>query len=173
MKDKRCTRRTNRDLVKAAMEEGALAAKVVSPPGVRTAQWVRWKCQFGCGCFNSSLVCPPHSPTPDQTRKLLDGYRRGILFESPPGRVKKIAVTLERRLFLEGFYKAFGLGAGPCELCRTCAFEKGCRHPNRSRPAMEACGIDVFATAREHGFVLNVVRDDRDEQHYYGLVLVE
>jgi hypothetical protein len=38
---------------------------------------------------------------------------------------------------------------------------------------MEACGIDVFATARKHGFTINVVRTSKDPQHYFGLVLVE
>jgi hypothetical protein len=38
---------------------------------------------------------------------------------------------------------------------------------------MEACGIDVFATARKHGFTINVVRTYQDPQHYFGLVLVE
>jgi hypothetical protein len=38
---------------------------------------------------------------------------------------------------------------------------------------MEACGIDVFATARKNGFTINVVRTFQDPQHYFGLVLVE
>jgi len=160
-------------LAKLALEAGALAAKVIDPSKVETGAWVRWKCRYGCGGHGSSLVCPPHSPTPEQTRAMLDGYRRGILFESPPGRTKKIAVALERRLFLEGCYKALGLGAGPCGLCDTCAFEEGCRHPDQARPAMEACGIDVFATARRNGFAINVVRCRKDPQHYFGLVLVE
>jgi predicted metal-binding protein len=104
---------------------------------------------------------------------MLDAYKRAVLFESPRGRAKKIAVALERRLFLAGFYKAFGLGAGPCNLCDTCAFERGCRHPDKARPAMEACGIDVYASARKHGFTINVVRSRRDPQHYFGLVLVD
>jgi hypothetical protein len=37
---------------------------------------------------------------------------------------------------------------------------------------MEACGIDVFATVRRHGFTIDVVRGRRDQQHYFGLVLV-
>ena len=104
---------------------------------------------------------------------MLDGYKRAILFEAPEGDAKKIAVALERVLFLHGYYKAFGLGAGPCQLCDTCAFEEGCRHPDNARPAMEACGIDVFATARKHGFTLDVVRTRRDPQHYFGLVLID
>jgi predicted metal-binding protein len=160
-------------VVQMAMANGALAAKVIKPAAVETAEWVRWKCQFGCGCYGSSLVCPPHSPAPQQTRTLLDGYSRAVFFEAPRGQPKGVAVALERELFLAGFYKAFGLGAGPCQLCNTCALDAGCLHPYQARPAMEACGVDVYATARKHGFTLNVVRNHKDEQHYFGLVLIE
>ena len=159
--------------VRMALEHGALAAKVISPSAVETGEWVRWKCQFGCGGFGASLVCPPHTPTPAQTRMMLDEYKRAVLFEAALDTAKKIAAGLERDLFLAGHYKAFGLGAGPCMLCDKCAFDEGCRHPDKARPAMEACGIDVYATARKHGFTLNVVRTPDDPQHYYGLVLVE
>ena len=161
------------DLAAVAVKAGALAAKAIDPSTVETGVWVRWKCQFGCGCYGSSLVCPPHSPAPKQTRRMLDGYKRAILFEAPPGRAKDIAVEVERTLFLDGHYKAFGLGAGPCELCGTCAFEEGCRHADIARPAMEACGIDVFATVRKHGFTIDVARSHGDPQHYFGLVLVD
>ena len=119
------------------------------------------------------MVCPPHTPMPGETRRLLDEYKRAVLFESPRGKAKSIAAKLERELFLEGFYKALGLGAGPCPLCEECAFEEGCRHPRRARPAMEACGIDVYATVRNHGFTINVVRDQSDPQHCFGLVLID
>ena len=160
-------------LGKMAKDSGAKKAKIVSPETVKTEAWVRWKCQFGCGGFGSSLVCPPHSPTPEQTRGMLDEYNRAVLFEAPQGRVKAIAAELERELFLAGRYKAFGLGSGPCTLCESCAFEEGCRHARQARPAMEACGIDVFATVRRQGFTIDVVRDRRDPQHYFGLVLVD
>ena len=140
---------------------------------VVTGSWVRWKCQFGCGGFNSSRMCPPHTPTPEQTRRVLDDYSRGIFFEAPPNMAKKIAVKLERTVFLAGHYKALGLGAGPCEFCAECAFDEGCRHPKQARPALEGCGIDVFATARKHGFTIKVVRTRQDRQHYFGLVLIE
>jgi predicted metal-binding protein len=159
--------------VELAGKCGALGARVIAAGTVETGEWVRWKCQFGCDGFGSSRVCPPHAPGPVQTRALLDGYRRAILFEAPPGQAKRIAVKLERELFLAGHYKAFGLGAGPCELCESCAFEEGCRHAEEARPSMEACGIDVFGTARKHGFTINVVRTHKDPQHYFGLVLVD
>jgi predicted metal-binding protein len=106
------------------------------------------KCQFGCGGFGSSLCCPPHTPTPAQTRTLVDSYQRAILFEARRGEAKRIAAALERETFLAGYYKAFGLGSGPCRLCDECAFDEGCRHADEARPSMEACGIDVFQTVR-------------------------
>ena len=164
---------SEQDLVQMALKRGVLGAKVIPPSTVETGGWVWWKCRFGCGGYGSSLMCPPHSPKPARTRRMLDEYQRAIFFESPSGKAKEIAAKLERELFLAGHYKAFGMGAGPCPLCETCAFEEGCRHPDRARPAMEACGIDVFATARKHGFTIEVVRRREDPQHYFGLVLIE
>jgi predicted metal-binding protein len=167
------SRAGNKELAALALKAGAVDARVISPADVETAEWVRGKCRFGCDGYGSSLMCPPHSPKPVETRALLDGYQVAILFESPRGKSKAIAVRLERELFLKGHYKAFGMGAGPCPLCDACAFDEGCRHADQARPAMEACGIDVFATARKHGFAIDVVRTHKDPEHYFGLVLVE
>ena len=162
-----------RKFVTRAAELGALSAKLIPARSVETGHWVRWKCRYGCGGYGSSLVCPPHTPAPADTRAMLDQFKHAILFESPGGEAKRIAVELEREIFLAGFYRAFGLGAGPCPLCKECALDDGCRHPETARPSMEAVGIDVYATVRKHGFTINVVRTHDDEQHYFGLVLVE
>ena len=156
-----------------ALELGAKSAVAVKPADVVTGQWVLWKCRYGCSGYGSSLVCPPHTPKPEETRKVLDEYSAGILFECEPKQARGIAVKLEREIFLSNFYKAFGLGSGPCRLCSDCSFEEGCLHPDEARPSMEACGIDVYATARRHGFSINVVKDYSDAQHYFGLVLIQ
>ncbi len=104
---------------------------------------------------------------------MLDEYRRAVFFEAPGGKAKQIAVALEREIFLAGHYKALGLGEGPCQLCPTCALGEGCRHPEEARPSLEACGIDVFATARKQGFTIEVVRTHSDPKHYFGMVLIE
>jgi predicted metal-binding protein len=162
------------ELVVRAQALGAAAARVIRPSSVATAAWVRLKCQYGCDGYASSLCCPPRTPGPEETRKVIDGYRRAILFEAGRSEPKKIAVELEREAFLAGYYKAFGLGAGPCRLCREgCAFDKGCRHAQEARPCMEACGIDVFATARASGFAIDVVRGESDPAHYFGLLLLD
>jgi predicted metal-binding protein len=87
-------------------------------------------------------------------------------------RPTKIVTALEREIFLAGYYKTLGFGSGPCRLCRECNVE-GCLHPDDARPSMEACGIDVYATARANGSPIEVVRDETSDQNYYGLVLIE
>jgi predicted metal-binding protein len=164
---------SEREIIKAALELGAKAAKIVAPRKVVTSHWVRWKCCYGCAGYQSSLMCPPFTPQPAQTREMLDQFKRAVLFEAGRGKPKKIALALEKKLFLQGFYKAFGLGSGPCNLCESCAFEEGCRHPEAARPSLESVGVDVFATARAHGFTINVVHDRNDAQHYFGLVLID
>lgn len=153
---------------------GAKAARVAGTSTIATAPWVRLKCQYGCGGYGSSLCCPPHTPTPAQMREVLAAYHQAILFEAGKREPGRVAVKLERELFLAGYYRAFGLGAGPCRLCEAaCAFAEGCRHPYEARPSMEACGIDVFQTARANGFQIEVVGDYDQPQHYFGLVLAE
>jgi predicted metal-binding protein len=162
--------------VKAARRMGAAAAKVISARSVVTGNWVRLKCQFGCGGYGQRLTCPPYSPTPEQTAAVLREYRVALLVHTPSEgdwkSVKRIVSDLEREIFLSGFYKALAFGCGPCDLCKTCDLE-GCKHPQGARPSMEAAGIDVFATARANGFPIEVVRDYSCPQNYYGLVLIE
>jgi hypothetical protein len=38
---------------------------------------------------------------------------------------------------------------------------------------MEACGIDVFATARANGFPIEVLTDRSCPENCYGLLLIE
>jgi predicted metal-binding protein len=154
---------------------GVRDVRVISPSDVVTAGWVRLKCQFGCDGYGRCLVCPPYTPTPERMRVVLESYHRAILMHfGPRAAVKKVVAELERDIFLRGFWMAFGLGAGPCYFCRRCPVEEGhCRYPERARPAMEACGIDVFSTARKAGFPIKVVRTERQDQDYYGLILVD
>ena len=165
-----------------AREMGALGAVVVSPPRqVFTATWVRLRCQYGCSEYGQCLTCPPHAPAPETTRKMLDEYQSAVLLHGETWEaVREIARTLERQVFLAGYYKALALVCGPCWLCKTCVAAKGkrgktpaCKHPDLARPAMEAAGIDVFATARAAGLPIEVVRSRDCPQNYYALVLVE
>jgi predicted metal-binding protein len=161
-------------LVRRACELGAVEAKPIDPKSVVLASWVRLKCQFGCPHYSTRLCCPPYTPTPEEFQKVLDCYEKAILFHSRGMEVRPgdIAFELEQDLFFQGFYKALGLGAGPCWLCRECNLEQ-CIHPLQARPAMEACGIDVYATARANGYPIQVVRDRTEIPNRYGLILIE
>jgi len=164
------------DWIGAAKRLGAADASIIAPATVVTAPWVRLKCQYGCGGYGRRLTCPPYSPTPEQTRQVLDCYNTAILVHiTGDGKwrsIKQIVADLEREVFLAGNYKAFAFGSGPCDLCDECNLEF-CDHASQARPAMEAAGIDVFATARANGFTIDVVKDHACPQNYYGLVLVE
>ncbi len=164
-----------KDIVKKALDKGAIEGKLICSDDVYTAEWVRLKCRYGCGGFGKKLTCPPYSPTPEQTEKVLNNYERAILihFTDDIDNLKIIMTDLEREAFLSGYYKAFAMGAGPCYLCEECGLEEGCVHPHKARPAMEACGIDVYRTARESGFPIEVVEDRSCSQNYYGLLLLE
>lgn len=165
-----------------ARRGGLLDAVVVSLQKVYTAAWVRLRCQFGCSEYGQCLTCPPYSPTPETTRKVLDEYQSAILLhgDDTSESVRKIACDLEHKLFLDGYYKAFAFPAGPCWACKECAIQKqkpggiaACRNPELARPSMEAAGIDVFATARAAGFPIEVARSEGCRHNYYALVLVE
>jgi predicted metal-binding protein len=165
--------------MKMASERGVDSAVVVETPHVVTAPWVRMKCQFGCAGYGISLCCPPRTPTPDEMRKILDSYTYGILLHrqikdggKAVSRLSETAVDVERTLFLDGYYKAWTLGSGPCGRCKACTM-KACLHADRARPSMEACGIDVYATARAHDLPIQVVRERTELRNFYALVLVE
>ncbi len=161
--------------VKKAVELGAIDAKVIPADTVVTAAWVRIKCQFGCGGYGQCLTCPPRSPAPEKTAEILRCYRKAILLHGDDhSEMTKIAVAIEREVFLDGYYKAFTMGSGPCRLCDQCNIANNeCNNPEKARPAMEACGIDVFQTARNNGFKIDVVRNHSCTQNYFALVLVE
>jgi predicted metal-binding protein len=162
-----------------ALEMGIDEAKVIDPSSVATAEWVRMKCQFGCPNFGKGLCCPPYTPTPEVTRKVIDSYQKAILLHKNFSKAKtteifnESIVRLEMRIFLDGYYKAWSMGTGACRICKKCNPTGLCKHGSRARPSMEACGIDVYKTARDNEFPINVVRTHEEERNHFGLVLVE
>ena len=163
----------------------ATHAKQIHPSSIVTAAWVRWKCQFGCTEYGKGYCCPPDTATPEQTQALIDCYHRSILFhiESPKtperGRLFRefyaMLIDLEGEMFKDGYYKAFVLLSGPCRICKECAKLKGdyCTFGSRARPSMEACGIDVYQTARNNGFFIVPLREHTETQNNYCVMLVD
>ena len=168
---------------RCARERGASWARVVPASYVVTAPWVRYKCRFGCGSYGARHFCPPATPTPAETAAVVRCYNKTMLvaYESARAgkqravrkKMHKDVLALEREIFLDGFYKALAFVAGPCNLCGTCDVSKPCKLPGEPRPAMEACGIDVFATFANAGVKLDVVRDPAGPYKVCGMVLIE
>ena len=170
---------------KKALEMGLDGAKVIHPRSIVTAEWVRMKCQFGCPSYGMRHWCPPHTPSPEKTQKVIDSYQKAILLhkklkEGERGKglmgfrgFNAAVVRLEIEIFLDGYYNAWSMGSGPCRLCKDCDPTSLCKHGYEARPSMEACGIDVYKTARDNGFDICVVRTHDEERNIFGVVLVE
>ncbi len=155
-----------------ARELRATDATIIPANSIVTAEWVRVKCQYGCGGYGRSLACPPFTPTPEQTRKILAHYNDSLLVHVDEMiDLNKIVYTLEKEIFFDGYYKAFCMGAGPCERCEVCP--EFCQHPDEVRPSMEACGIDVFSTVRTQGFPIQVLKTRKCKYNFYGVILIE
>jgi len=171
--------------IKKAEEFKAGWVKLIHPKNVVVAEWVRLKCQYGCGRYGTCLTCPPFSPTPDYTRKILEYYSRALImtFDVPPGQkekerrrrreMRRKIASLEREIFLDGYYKAFAMASGPCNICKICDTSQPCKFEELGRPSMEACGIDVYTTLANLGYQLEVVKSYDQLWHYSGLVLID
>jgi len=172
------------ELVAAARDMGASRAEVV-PTGIleiKTGAWA--KCFIpACKFYGSSIMCPPHNPLkPHITRRIVGEYDWALLFQlmapvedfvGPEWRTrhvptelkhKEMVAELEGRAFAMGYPLAMGFAAGECSLCvprQECSVLAGgeCRHPLRARPAMEACGFDVFALMQKMGWPMVPIGD--------------
>jgi predicted metal-binding protein len=135
--------------------------------------------------YGKGYCCPPDTPTAEETQAVVDCYTRCILLhiEAPKsdeqnkiiGDFVKMCVELELEVFKDGYHKAFVYLAGPCLDCKECGKQTGesCRFPLKARPAMEACGIDVYQTARNNGLPIQTLKTPKETQNKYCLLLVE
>ncbi len=156
-----------------AKEGGADAAIKISAKSIVTAPWTIYRCQFGCDTYGKSHCCPPYTPKWNETQQMLDAFSYGILFRCHEmALVTPLAVKIARELFIDGYYKTIAFGSGACKKCKKCNIEC-CNFAGQTVPAMEACGIDVFATVRANGFNLQTLKDRSAEQSHFGLVMVE
>ena len=178
------------ELMEEARKAGADDVKMVDVTRVKRGVWTRMKCQFGCPQYGKSLCCPPYTPELSAMNEFLNEYSVGILVKyTMPIRPEEckdwqafdirltnglldILLKVEKGAMMKNYYKAFALKAGRCGLCKVCNL-KQCIHPESARPSLEACGIDVFALARDNGFDTHVLTGPVREVSVYGMVLLE
>jgi predicted metal-binding protein len=134
-----CAREVEK-LATLAGERGA-HAKQIDPGDIVVAEWVRFKCRYGCKGYGKHFGCPPYAPAPGETRRMIREYETALLvrFDGVPGHgafgpddipddfhpyfrdlilwVNGTVHFLEKTAFYDGFYKAFGFGGYPCIWC--------------------------------------------------------
>jgi len=181
-----------------ALELGATRAKIVRVEEIPVDERVTMKCQIPlCFGYGAGANCPPNSMKPAELRSHLAKYEWAIFFvkEIPPEvvvrdkatikervaayqEVYKIVNSVESAAFYDGHYLAFGFGAGSCRhtfcgLQEDCAVLKGtkCRFSLRSRPSMEAVGIDVYKMIVSAGWsVFPIGSDARPDEIPCGVL---
>ena len=137
----------------------------IAPTSVVTAQWVRLKCQYGCSGYGLRLTCPPHSPTPSQTRVLLEVIPRGAV--GPPEPVHQpVALGQGDRgptgaevLLLRRILQGFPVRLRPTATSAVSAIWNAAHTPPKRAPLWRLAGMDVYATARVAGFPIEAVKE--------------
>ena len=154
-----------------ALELGASQAKIVRAGEIPVDERIPMKCQIPrCFGYGAGAQCPPHTMKPAELKELLKKYEWAVFFimDIPPEVIVRDKATIKERVaayqqmytvvsevesaaFYDGHYLAFGFAAGSCRhtFCGQlpdCQALKGdkCRFPLKSRPSMEAVGIDVY-----------------------------
>ena len=173
-------------LEKLIADHGYTDFKWIRPKDIVTAEWVRMKCLFGCKSYGRNASCPPNVPNVMECRRFFDSYATGVVFHfqkkirKPEERhawskvVNQGLLTLERAVFLAGYYKVFLLFMDSCALCADCPGVRGqCKNPASARPSPESMGVDVFSTVRRHDYPIQVLSDYSQTMNRYAFLLIE
>jgi predicted metal-binding protein len=183
----------DRDLVQriqlSAAKYGIGEVLMISTKDICVAEWVQLKCKYGCKRFGKSWCCPPETPAPEQSRLLLNEYKKALVLcgngsntefykNNSQKRRKQVlvwkgTVAIERELFLSEYYRAFALVAENCALCKECLYPHDCKFPNDRRPSVESLSIDVFQTLKNVGKKFRLAKTINEKHNYYSIILLE
>ena len=158
--------RYNQELIQEAIQLGC--TKTIS-----MAHWMKLHCQYGCSQYGALLTCPPYSPSTDEMTEILGNYDKALLINADPkANVRDIVVELEQHLREKGFSKAFALCSQPCDLCAPCTVTTVCQFPEKARPTLQSCGIDVNETIHNNGWEDLGPQKPCTPNHAIGMVLL-
>lgn len=174
-------------LIDSALEQGAYQAALLKPRDLIIDERVRLKCQVPiCPHYNQCLMCPPHTMSLKQFRKVTEKYELALLVQVKSAGWEEQQVLaaeqklhgainhLESQALARGCYFAAGFIASSCKLCPNCVgihSRKGCLHPYKARPSIEAMGVDIYRTAMAAGLPFEL--GSGDGVVYCGLLLVK
>ena len=165
--------RSNKELIEEALGFGCKKAKVISTKAISLAHWVKLQCQFGCSNHAKLFTCPPFTPESDEMGEILEEYDQALLiYAKDDTNVQEIVLHLETRFKQKGYQKAFALGAQPCNLCDPCTISTFCQYPEKARPTLQACGIDVNTTVSNNGWTEVIQHKPCSDFHPIGIILL-
>jgi predicted metal-binding protein len=141
-------------LVEVAIKAGATNAEIIPAKRVAVDERVRLKCEVPrCAGYGQFLTCPPHVMPVETFKKVLSGYKWGLLVQveakgidstdKGTGRINptilkkykdlhrpfklkllRIVETVESAAFKQGMRFASGFVGGSCILCKRCVDDK-------------------------------------------------
>ena len=166
-------------------KKGYTDYKWIDPKKIIVAQWVRMKCEFGCGEYGRCAACPPNTPSVAECAQFFSEYSDALILhfegimDKPEDRhawsakINAKLLKLEREVFLAGYERAFLLFMRSCCFCKECTGDRQtCKKPRMARPAPEAMAVDVYSTVRQYGFPINVRTDYNQKMDRYAFLMV-
>ena len=159
------------DLEELAAEIGFTSASPLAMDALEFRTEVRDMCSANtCRSYGMNWRCPPAAGSLESIAQRTSRYHLGILVQTT-GRMKhdfdyhairdtevlhkKNFETFARQVRML-FPDCFPMSAGACTICRKCTYpDRPCRHPDRSWPSMEACGLVVNDVCKRSGLRYN------------------
>lgn len=182
-----------------ALKLGAADAKIVTTDMIMIDERVRAKClNPKCPSYGTNANCPPYTMSVDDTRRVVNNFHSGIFtiiqtpFKVMAGNSKadknarirarmkshEMISKLESQAFYDGYHLALGLAGGPCKNlfcpnkeCSALIPGQGCRNALKSRPSMEAVGMNAYGMAAAVGWDIYPIGQNAPDESPLGTVL--
>jgi predicted metal-binding protein len=160
--------------------------KWLDPKNIVVAQWVRMKCRFGCPVYGNHLTCPPNTPSVAECKQFFNDYSYCIIIHFSKSiekaddrfiwgqKITNNLLKLEREIFLTGYHKVIVFPFSRCNNCKECTAQREtCKNPESIRPVPEGMSVDVYSTARNCGYPIQVLKDYTDTMNRYALLMLQ
>lgn len=68
-------------LRKMVLEQGAIEASIITTDKIVVEDRIVFKCKVGCMNYGTTLSCPPHTPTAEEFRKIVNEYKYALFMK--------------------------------------------------------------------------------------------
>lgn len=171
-------------LLKEPAVFGLTEAKFIHAPQIFTSRAIRLRCRYTCCQAHQSATVPPMSPSAEETRAVLDEYRFGLVLRREEPLSDKdirevwrefagVILGLEGECIVRGYPRAFAIAIGTCLYQHSDDTLRPCDYPMKSRPTLEATGIELHDTLEMVQWQDHVVREAGDPLQLFSVLLLD